>query len=113
MQAAADLTATREIRFALEYGGRTVATIAAPMGFPLSEDEILVILDHIDREVNHLARSVTLDAVHARIADLVRVVQSTHHASDDARPWSELEHRGNRRESATRGVGVERFRTRR
>ena len=61
-----------------------LSTIAAHVGFPLTDDEIAVVLDHIDRELNHLARSVTLDAVHARIAELVRVVQSVSHASDGA-----------------------------
>jgi hypothetical protein len=84
MQASAPVTTRREIHFALDFSDHTVSTIAAHVGFPLTGDEIAVVLDHIDRELNHLARSVTLDAVHARIGELVRVVQSASHASDGA-----------------------------
>ena len=84
MGAVAHVTTMREIRFSLNCSGHTVATIASQVGFALSDAETLVVLDHIEREANHLARSVTLDAVHARIADLVRIIQSTRQLSAGA-----------------------------
>jgi len=82
MTALEDITTTTEIRFPLTYSSHTVATIAAHVGSAESDTETLLILGHIDREVHQLAHAVTLDAVHARIADLVRTVQSAHQPSE-------------------------------
>ena len=79
-----DITSTTEIRFPLTYGSHTVATIAAFVGFALTDAETLLIVGQIDREVHQLAHAVTLDAVHARIADLVRTIQSAHQPSEAA-----------------------------
>ena len=81
MRALEDITTTPEVRFPLTYSSHTVTTIAAHVGFALTEAETLLILGHIDREVHQLAHAATLEAVHARIADLVRTVQSAHQPS--------------------------------
>ena len=69
---------TREVRIPVTIGSEDVDAAAAVVGFPLDDEEASAILDHIDRELSDLARRATRVAVDSRIADLVRMVRTTH-----------------------------------
>ncbi|MFI5287854.1 MAG: hypothetical protein ACHQ4F_16275 [Candidatus Dormibacteria bacterium] len=68
----------REVRIPVTIGSEDVDAAAAVVGFPLNDEEVSAILDHIDRELSDLARRATRVAVDSRIADLVRIVRTTH-----------------------------------
>ncbi|MFZ0128320.1 MAG: hypothetical protein WB808_04820 [Candidatus Dormiibacterota bacterium] len=69
---------TREVRIPVTIGSEDVDAAAAVVGFPLDDEEVSAILDHIDRELSDLAGRATRVAVDSRIADLVRMVRTTH-----------------------------------
>lgn len=73
----------RDVSFQLAYGGGDAEVIAEQSGVSLSDEETAVIVDQITAELEALARHATEYAVHARIAELVRVVGRAHSVSDD------------------------------
>jgi hypothetical protein len=81
MLAMVDEAMTRDIRVPITYGGHDVRAIAEQVGMAVTDDEAAVILDHVDREINKLARSAAEKALRARIVDLLEVVRSTRPAS--------------------------------
>jgi len=72
-----------DVHFQLAYGGGDAELIAERAGVSLSDEETAVIVDRIDGELGSLALRATEEAVHARIAELVRVVGCAHDVSDD------------------------------
>lgn len=78
--------APREVHFTFVCSRHDVDAVARHAGVTVSEDEAAAILDHIDREIDSVARLAAAAAVESRIAALVEVVRSAHPSPDTHSP---------------------------
>jgi hypothetical protein len=80
--------APREIRLTFAYCGNAVDAIARQAGFPMTDQEVAAILEHIDLEIDSVAQSAAAAAIAKRIHDLIEAAR----IARIPRPASEREH---------------------